>query len=109
MKRKLGIIILSIFISACGPAVHRGLVVMKIDEEIAHVCVDKNEVQPGDKVVLFRNICSELAPKDPRRTSCEKKKLGTGTITELLNKHYAVAKFPSGTGFREGDVVETVK
>ena len=106
MKKILGIIILSTCISACSTSVHRGLVAMKINEEIAHVCVDKNEVRPGDQVVLFRNICNELAPKDPRRTSCEKKRIGTGTITELLNEHYAVAKFPSGTGFREGDMVE---
>ncbi|HMO19116.1 MAG TPA: hypothetical protein PKA63_12735 [Oligoflexia bacterium] len=47
MKNKLGIIILGTLISACGSSVHRGLVAMKINEEIAHVCVDKNEVQPG--------------------------------------------------------------
>ena len=106
MRKTFGLVILSIFVAACSPALHRGFVAMKIDEEIAHVCVDKNEVRPGDQVILYRNVCNSLTPKDPRRLSCEKQKIGIGVITEILNEHYSVAKFPSGTGFREGDMVE---
>ena len=106
MKNPFSIVILSIFVAACAPAVHRGLVAMKIDEEIAHVCVDKNEVKPGDRIVLYRNICDQFAPKDPRRINCTKHKIGDGLIIELLNEHYAIAKFPNETGFREGDMVE---
>lgn len=87
----------------------RGVVAMKLNETDAHVCVGKEEVEPGDKVLLYRNVCTNpalTAPKTLRAVTCEKKQIGAGTITENLNEHYAAATFPAGTGFKEGDVVE---
>ena len=90
----------------CAPSVRR-TVGMKISERIAHVSLGENEVKPGDDITLFRNTCNKLSPKDPRRNNCERTRIGKGVITELLNNHYAVAKFPEDVFFREGDLVET--
>lgn len=82
---------------------------MKIDDTSAHVCVDNNEVKPGDSITLFRNICEQKKVQHPWRranTLCQKKEIGKGTITELLNEHYATAEFSSSVAFEEGDMVE---
>lgn len=84
---------------------------MKISDTQAHVCIDRDEVSVGDTVSLFRNECRtrpDTSPKSPSRTKteCGKNFVAKGTVVELLNEHYAIANFPSGTDFREGDVVE---
>jgi hypothetical protein len=106
MKNLLLMSVASILFVGCAPSVHR-TVGMKISERIAHVSLGENEVKPGDEITLYRNICSELTSKDPRRSNCERTKIGKGVITELLNNHYSVAKFPEDVFFREGDLVET--
>ena len=80
---------------------------MKIDEKTAHVCVRKLEVNVGDHMALYRNECSRSTT--PRsRANCNMRQVGEGTITELLNDHYALLTFDKPIDFREGDLIEKV-
>jgi hypothetical protein len=83
----------------------RGVVAMKIDEKTAHVCVRKVEVNVGDRMALYRNECTQKPPPRPQ-LRCSMSLVGEGTITELLNEHYALLSFDKPTDFREGDLIE---
>jgi hypothetical protein len=100
-----------LLLSSCATNVHRGVVAMKISDTQAHVCLGNEEVNVGDSVTLFRNVCHaspDATPKTPAQTKnhCEKTFIAEGKVVELLNKHYSVASFPTGIDVREGDVVE---
>lgn len=84
---------------------------MKVSEDEAHVCLGRGEVEEGDKVALFRNDCSRgKSPGFGKGTtafrSCEKIKIGEGTVTKVLNEHYSVVKISPGVRFEEGTIVE---
>lgn len=95
---------------------HSGTVAMKITDTEAHVGLGSAQVSEGDAVELFRNICTNptspgqegrVATSVTRRT-CVRERGGRGTIAEVLGKDYSVAKFPAGTKFSEGDMVEKI-
>ncbi len=87
-------------------AAMRGSVVMKINDQTAHVCMGNGEVALGDHVRLYNNQCSTGGSK---RVTCEKVYLGDGTVTEVLDSHYSVVSFPVGTKFAEGETVEKAR
>jgi len=99
----------------CGHAAMRGSIVMKVSDTDAHVCMGVGEVAAGDRVRLYRNICTNpkgatakvdlLAPGG----ICTREKVTDGEVAQVLNEHYSVVRFASGTAFREGDTVEKVK
>ena len=91
----------------CAHTTMRGGVAMKLSDREAHVCMGDQEVSVGDKVTAFRNRCTGGRGKsgDSDR-SCEKIKIGVGTVTKLLNEHYSVVQFDSGVQFDEGTFVE---
>lgn len=108
MKMKIGAVTLLLFMTGCS-GIHRGVVVMKIDDNISHVCLDKGEVQVGDSVRVFRNVCEQKFPGRSGRQNppvCKKEQLGNGKVTEILNEHYSVVSVPTGVDVKEGDVVE---
>jgi hypothetical protein len=74
--KKFGLI--TIFaLSGCAHSTMRGTVAMKISDREAHVCLGDKEVQVGDPVTLFKNVC--VAPKSSAgggEASCTKQKLG---------------------------------
>lgn len=85
---------------------------MKMDDRTAHVCLHRDEAQVGDEVTVFRNVCSRQQPPYSKGTGtvrCQKKEIGSGTITSFLNEHYSEARFSAGTDFKEGDMVERTK
>lgn len=96
-------------ISGCatGHATMRGSVVMKIDPTTAHVCLGNGEVAVNDHVRLFRNICKQGGAGSGASVSvCTKEKVADGTVTQLLDDHYSVVTFPTGTTFEEGNTIE---
>lgn len=95
----------------CAHSTMRGSVAMKASGDEAHVCMGDNEVKAGDKVALFKNVCTGAGSggrsgdrSDSR--SCKKVKLGDGVVERTLNEHYSVVKVDSGVQFEEGTVVE---
>ena len=106
MKTKLFSSLLIGMAAASGcTSVHRGVVAMKISDTSAHVCLNKDEVEVGDSVKIYRNVCNP-SPSKPPIGKCQKRLLGNGKVTELLNDHYSVVSVPTGTDFKEGDFVE---
>jgi hypothetical protein len=94
--------------NGCAHALMRGSVAMKSNDNEAHVCLGDNEVKAGDKVVLFKNVCAAArgGGKSGPNGTCEKVKLGEGTVERTLNEHYSVVKVNPGVPFEEGTVVE---
>jgi hypothetical protein len=87
--------------AGCTAATRRGVVVMKVDDTEAHVGLGANEVTPSDQLTVFRYICTTS-----KTARCEKRKIGSGQVTQVLNESYSVARFRSSINLREGDIVE---
>lgn len=102
IKWLIGLIV-GLGVTGCS-TVHRGVVAMKISDTVAHVSLNKDEANVGDGVKLFRNVCNPSSKA--AFTQCEKRLLGTGSVTEILNDHYSVVSVAKGVDFREGDFVE---
>ncbi len=103
-KRILISIAGALILSSCASQLHRGVIAMKIDENSAHVGLNKNEVTVGDHVKLYGNKCTKLAKASDQ--VCEKLAKGHGVVTQILNDNYASVKFDSGVTFQEGDFIE---
>lgn len=97
----IGLLVILTTVAGCS-TMHRGVVAMKIDENSAHVGLNKNEVAIGDHVQLYGNKCTNRKGDQ----NCQKISKGHGVITEILNEDYAAVKFDSGVVFQEGDFIE---
>jgi type IV secretory pathway protease TraF len=97
--------LLALSLGGCAHGLMRGSVAMKTGDHEAHVCMGNQEVKVGDKVVAYKNHCTG-GGRARGDFSCEKRKIGDGTITKLLNEHYSVVQFDDGVQFDEGTIVE---
>ncbi len=107
-KTALFVCFAGLLVGCAGGGVRRGVIAMRVDESTAHVSMGRGEVGVGDHVELFRNVCTGggkatdgLGPR-----ICRKEPLGHGEILETLGSDYSVVKFPAGTKFSEGDLIE---
>ena len=109
----LGIAAATFAASGCTTTSHRGSVAMKVSETEAHVGLGGGEVKEGDHVELFKNICSDATVTGGSRAdggttlrSCRKERIGHGNVAKVLGDDYSLVKFPDGTEFSEGDIIE---
>lgn len=104
----LPLAVLALALTGCTHGLTRGIVAMKVSDTEAHVCMDDTEAKVGDRVTLYKSSCPSTGGRvrSGAGGGCEKVKLGQGTVTEILNKHYSVVKFDSGVPFEEGTFVE---
>lgn len=102
------ILALTVFASACATMTHRGVIAMKVSEHEAHVGIGKNELSVGDHVELYRNVCKSASGRrgEVATGSCEKKIVGHGVVTGIINDDYSSVKFDDGVSFIEGDMIE---
>ena len=106
MKQFRFLMILSMLaLAGCAHGLMRGSVAMKASDDEAHVCMGENEVKAGDKVALFKNVCSSGKTRQGDG-ACKKVKLGDGTVERTLNEHYSIVKVNPGVQFEEGAIVE---
>lgn len=101
-KSLIALIAGALVLSSCASQLHRGVIAMKIDENTAHVGLNKNEVTVGDHVELYGNKCTTTKGQQ----NCKKISKGHGIVTEVLSDDYAAVKFDSGVAFQEGDFIE---
>jgi hypothetical protein len=112
IRNIFGILLLASFIVACAGTTRRGSVVMKLNESEAHISMGQGDVNVGDHVELYRNICTSTRNDNVGerhgggKVTCEKKLYGHGEVSQLLGNDYALVKFPAGVAFAEGDTVE---
>ena len=105
MKRKhIWLAVAAVVASGCTPAHSRGVVAMKVSDREVHVCVGRDEVWVGAQVDAFRNACQRTKPY-----TCKLERVDRGTVSEVLNEHYAVAAFPRESRVQEGDVILVVQ
>ncbi len=105
MKRKrIWLAVAAVVASGCTPAHSRGVVAMKVTDREVHVCVGRDEVWVGAQVDAFRNVCQRTKP-----FACKLERVDRGTVSEVLNEHYAVAAFPPSSKVQEGDVIWVVR
>jgi len=107
--RNLALILGAIALTGCAHSVMRGSVAMKINETQGHVCLGNKDVKVGDHVIAYTNFCLGKGGARTKGDSiglCEKRNIGAGTITQLLNEHYSVVTFDEGAKFDEGTFVE---
>lgn len=102
----IGGALMALILGGCAHGIMRGSVAMKAGENEAHVCMGEGEVKVGDHVALFMNKCKFKGPRGEGGAPCEKVRLGEGSVTEVLNKHYSVVRFEPGVSFEEGTFVE---
>ena len=76
---------------------------MKVDENTAHVGLNKNEVAIGDHVQLYGNKCTNAGKGQHQCTKISK---GHGLVADVINDDYVSVKFDSGVTFQEGDYIE---
>ncbi len=96
-------------LTGCASVVKRGVIAMKISNTEAHVGIGQEEVSVGDHVELYRNECTGKGTgRDGGEPTvfCQKISTGHGSVTKIYNQDYSVVKFPSGTKFSEGDMIE---
>lgn len=112
MKSKWFVMIITGILATGCTTVHRGVVAMKISDTVAHVCLNKGEVSVGDTVKMYSNVCKQNLDDTSgagENSYCEKRLMGNGTVTKILNEHYSVVTLLNGTDFKEGDFVEKSK
>lgn len=93
----------------CSTQTRPSEVAMKIDDTVAHVSFQPGELKVGDRLKIDREECTSAREKQSSRvrikTSCHTQTIGTGTLTEILNDHYGVARMDKPVVFKEGDKV----
>lgn len=108
LKTLTTLLALAIALGGCAHGLMRGSVAMKVSDREAHVCMNRDEVKVGDRVALYRNDCPSKGGRvsSSAGATCQKKFLGDGTVTEIINDHYSLVKFDEGVQFEEGTFVE---
>lgn len=112
-KNVLVMVLGTLLVSSCASHQHatmRGSVVMKTGADTAHVCLGDNEVKTDDRVIAFKNVCTnnnvDRTTRSHLSVACKKEKIGEGSVVNILNEHYSEVKFDAGVPFTEGTIVE---
>ncbi len=108
-KAMMAVLILAMATSlyGCAHGGHvGGSVVMKHNDQEAHICIDGEKVKVGEKVALFSTSCQKTGAGRTQRTVCTKRNLGEAEVTEIIDKHFATIKASEGVVLREGLIVE---
>ena len=104
-NKRMVLVFVSLGLFSCASQLHRGVIAMKVSENIAHVGLTKSEATTGDHVELYGNKCNRAA-KSLGEQNCIKVAKGHGVVTENINDDYVAVKFDSGVSFQEGDFIE---
>lgn len=113
MPYKFFLLITSCWILGCASLSARGVVVMKVSDTEAHVDLGGAELQGVRGVSVYRPTCPPVVllgkSKAADRAVCEKRLLGNGKVTEVMNDEYSLVTFPQAIAFEEGDIVEAYR
>ena len=109
-KVSIALLSLSLGFVGCAHTTMRGSVAMKAGDHEAHICMGDKEVKAGDRVALFKNVCTGAARGGAKGGGlngvCEMMRIGEGTVESTFNEHYSLLKVDPGVDFEEGTIVE---
>lgn len=71
-----------------------------------HACIGDGEFNVGDRVVFLKNKCSNPTRGNPKK--CYKVKVGEGSVTKILDEHFATIKPDSQFEMTRTTIVEKV-
>lgn len=98
-------------LAGCSTTLPEGVISMKIDDRTAHVSLPPETVRIGNSVALIESRCATgprmMRTRKPQSEKCKKVVVGRGVVIKALNDRYAVAEFPPGLGFDEGDAIRS--
>ena len=107
--KKIGLSVLLLGIIGCASSKHssmRGTVALKASESKAFVCLGEDSVKVGDEIIFYSNECSNYGIGEYSDIQCKMSKVGSGTVSKLLNNHYSEVKTNGNFKFKEGTLVE---
>ena len=105
MKR-LWLAAITVSIASCQHVVPHGTIAMKITDNVGQAAV--HNVSKGQSIVLLKNECTPpIGPSDTY--NCRREEVARGTVSRILNEHYAEIVFPQGTRIAEGQMIEVIK
>lgn len=114
--RKVRFVLAGIFAlvsMGCAHTHTRGAIVAVDEGKEGHVCIESEEVKPGDKLVVYETVCKRVPSSSPRgpthKTTCEKVPRGTAEVTETSDQHYSKVRALDDLKFKEGQVVEKIR
>ena len=83
---------------------------MKISSHVAHIMLVDHKLKVGDRVAAFKYDCQDRKHPltSPYGASCFEEKIGIGTVTQILNKHYSVVTFDENVKITEGVLLEKI-
>ena len=104
MKKAAVLVLVLAFNSLAMAGVQQGGVTLKIDSSNAQIDLGDHSVRMGDKVVLYKETC-----QGPKVSLCKKEKVGTATVSKVLNEKASEIKTDGNMALEEGMIVERAK
>jgi hypothetical protein len=106
MKHLALAVALALLSPACSRhALMRDQIVMKVSATEAHVCLRPGSFAVGDRVRVFELACVPGAVE--RGVECQRRPIGEGRVTRVLNEHYAAVEL--AVPFEEGFGIEVIR
>ncbi|MBL7716564.1 MAG: hypothetical protein JNL01_13960 [Bdellovibrionales bacterium] len=87
-----------------GPAL--GTLALKHSDTEADVYLHTEDLKKGDKLAFFQNECRSRESARGTRNVCNKVKVGSGEVVQVLNEHYSTVRLPASVQLGEGTLVE---
>lgn len=105
------LLLFTVFALGCSHIHPRGTVVFLDNGKEGHVCLGHKEVKAGDKVQIYRSVCSPKERAGGRdggsmTISCEKKSIGEGVVIENTGEHFARIRSLGDIPLETGLIVE---
>lgn len=95
--------------TGCVHYIMRGTVVEKESDDEVQVCLGNREVKAGDRVTLFKIVCTGPIAVKPGVGVCSKDRIGEGVVTRTLSEHMSIVKVDPGVELKGSTVVEVEK
>ena len=82
--------------AGCARGGDRGPVIGTVNDREFYVALGSGQVEAGQRVDVFRQTCENVAP-DQQPSGCKDIRIGTGTVTQVLDDGRSVVRLDPGT------------
>lgn len=95
----------SFFMFGCASS---NIVRETIGDQEAVVKLGSGNIQPGDRVEIFKQSCREVYRRTSEGYKCTKNQIGLGSVVQLRANDEAIVKADNGVTLEQGLLVETI-